>query len=154
MSDVPNMPLAGYRAAPTSKTPATEADYLAMLPPLDMAELQLDLGYLLGSLRYSQLGRYAPDRFQDTRVGPLLKSFQKRLEDTDRTSTEGGVPCAPPPTGRTGWARSPPPLPPAVPPSIVTVAVVLGRLNCNCVPPSVIGLVSLAGSNTIVSVPL
>src|SRR5262249_35732652 len=58
MSYVPNMPLAGYRPAPTSKTPATEADYLAMLPPLDIAELQLSLGYILGSLHYSQLGQY------------------------------------------------------------------------------------------------
>src|SRR5262249_58951869 len=120
--------------------PATEADYLAMLPPLDMAELQLDLGYLLGSLRYSQLGRYAPDRFQDTRVGPLLKSFQKRLEDTDRTSTERRVACTPPSTWKMRLVPLPSTLTPAVPPSIVTVAVVLGRLNCNCRPPSLIGL--------------
>lgn len=85
MSYVPNMPLAGYRPAPTSKTPATEADYLAMLPPLDMAELQLDLGYLLGSLRYSQLGEYTSDRFQDPRVKPLLKNFQMRLEEIGGT---------------------------------------------------------------------
>jgi arachidonate 15-lipoxygenase len=88
MSYVPNMPLAGYRPAPTSKAPATEADYLAMLPPLDMAELQLDLGYLLGSLHYTQLGQYPPDRFRDPRVEPLLKGFQKRLGEIDRTITE------------------------------------------------------------------
>ena len=35
---------AGYRPAPTSKTGATEADFIAMLPTLDMAELQVDRG--------------------------------------------------------------------------------------------------------------
>jgi arachidonate 15-lipoxygenase len=88
MSYAPVMPLAGYRPAPTSKAPATEADYLAMLPPLDMAEVQLALGYLLGTLRYSQLGQYAPGRFGDPRVEPLVRSFQTRLEDIDRTIAE------------------------------------------------------------------
>jgi arachidonate 15-lipoxygenase len=87
MSYAPNMPLAGYRPAPTGKAPATEADYLAMLPPLDMAELQLDLGYLLGSLHYTQLGQYG-DRFRDPQVAPLLRNFQNQLGEIDRTIAE------------------------------------------------------------------
>ncbi len=85
MSYVPNMPLAGYRPAPTSKTGATEADYVAMLPTLDMAELQMDLGYLLGTVHYTQLGQYPNGNFRDQRVAPLLQSFQNRLSDIGAT---------------------------------------------------------------------
>jgi arachidonate 15-lipoxygenase len=88
MSYAPNMPLAGYRPAPKSKAPATEADYLAMLPPLDMAELQMILGYLLGTLRYTQLGQYGSDLAGDPRVAPLLGVFQQRLGEIDRTIAE------------------------------------------------------------------
>jgi arachidonate 15-lipoxygenase len=88
MSYAPNMPLAGYRPAPMSKTPATEADYLAMLPPLDMAELQMDLGYLLGAMRYTQLGQYGHALGADPRVRPLQKIFQQRLNEINRTITE------------------------------------------------------------------
>ena len=88
MSYAPNMPLAGYQPAPTSKAPATEADYLAMLPPLDMAEIQLDLGYMLGGLHYTILGHYESDRFRDPRVTPLLGNFRRRLKEIDRTIAE------------------------------------------------------------------
>ena len=88
MSYAPNMPLAGYRPAPTSNVPATEADYLAMLPTLDMAELQMILGYLLGTLRYTQLGQYRTELAGDPRVAPLLSVFQQRLEEINRTIAE------------------------------------------------------------------
>jgi len=81
MSYVPNMPLAGYRPAPRSKSGATEADFIAMLPTLDMAELQMELGYLLGTVHYTQLGQYAADQFLDPRVAGPLQQFQKRLAD-------------------------------------------------------------------------
>ena len=69
-----------HAPAPTTKTGATEADYLAMLPPLDMAELQLELGYLLGSVHYTQLGEYG-DQFTDPKVKAPLERFQDRVED-------------------------------------------------------------------------
>lgn len=78
MSYVPNMPLAAYAPAPTTKTGATEADYLALLPPMDMAELQLELGYLLGSVRYTQLGNYG-SHFTDMRVASPLAQFRDRI---------------------------------------------------------------------------
>jgi arachidonate 15-lipoxygenase len=59
-----------------------------MLPPLDMAEVQLALGYLLGTLRYSQLGQYAPGLFGDPRVEPLVRGFQARLKEIDRSIAE------------------------------------------------------------------
>jgi arachidonate 15-lipoxygenase len=79
MSYVPNMPLAGYRPAPTSKQGATEADYLNLLPPLDMAELQMNLGYLLGGVRYTTLGDYQVDHFRDPRVAEPLARFQATI---------------------------------------------------------------------------
>ena len=85
MSYVPNMPLAGYRPAPISKTGATEADFLAMLPTLDMAELQMELGFLLGTVHYTQLGQYDDNQFQDQRVAAPLQRFQNRLADIGQT---------------------------------------------------------------------
>ena len=85
MSYVPRMPLASYQPAPTSKTGATEADYLAMLPPMDMAELQVELGFLLGSIRYTQLGQYPAGHFVDPRVAEPLAAFQERLRTIGKT---------------------------------------------------------------------
>lgn len=88
MSYVPNMPLAGYRPAPTAKKGATEADFIAMLPPLDMAELQMDLGCLLGRTHYTELGHYASNQFRDPRVAEPLGRFQSRLKDIGATIQE------------------------------------------------------------------
>lgn len=88
MSYVPNMPLAGYRPAPTSKHGATEADFIAMLPPLDMAELQMDLGCLLGRTHYTELGQYAANQFRDPQVAEPLSRFQSRLKDIGTTIAE------------------------------------------------------------------
>ncbi|MDB5385736.1 MAG: lox 1 [Planctomycetaceae bacterium] len=81
MSYAPNMPCAGYRPAPTSKTGATEADFVAMLPTLDMAELQMELGYMLGTVHYTELGQYGTHHFHDQRVSAPLQQFQKRLAE-------------------------------------------------------------------------
>jgi arachidonate 15-lipoxygenase len=85
MSYVPQMPLASYTAAPTAKTGATHADYLAMLPPMDMAELQVELGFILGSVRYTQLGQYPDEHFRDPRVAPPLAAFQEQLHTIEKT---------------------------------------------------------------------
>ncbi|MBN9118394.1 MAG: lipoxygenase [Planctomycetes bacterium] len=84
MSYVPAMPLAGYAPAPTSKTGATAADHLAQLPPLDMAELQMELGYLLGTVHYTTLGQYPAGYFLDPRVAEPLARFQARLAEAGR----------------------------------------------------------------------
>jgi arachidonate 15-lipoxygenase len=84
MSYVPHMPLAGYMPAPTSKTGHTHADHLAMLPPLDMAELQMELGYILGTVHYTTLGQYPVNYFNDPRVAGPLKQFQADLADIGR----------------------------------------------------------------------
>ena len=81
MSYVPNMPLATYSPRPTSKSGGTEADYLNTLPPLDMAELQLELGYLLGTVHYTQLGNYEEHHFRDERVKSPLADFQRTVTE-------------------------------------------------------------------------
>ncbi len=81
MTWCPAMPLALYGSAPRSTQGATEADYLAMLPTLDMAELQLEVCDLLGSVHYTQLGQYATGHFVDPRVQEPLRQFQRRLAD-------------------------------------------------------------------------
>lgn len=85
MSYAPTMPLAGYSPAPKSKTGATESDYLAMLPPLDMAELQMELGYMLGTVHYTTLGQYDEGHFDDPRVAGPLQRFQVRLSEIGAT---------------------------------------------------------------------
>lgn len=82
MSYVPNMPLAAYSPAPMQKNGATEQDYLDMLPPMDMAELQMDLGFLLGTVHYTQLGQYA--YLTDPQIAGPLQEFQKDLNDIGR----------------------------------------------------------------------
>lgn len=85
MSYAPAMPLAGYRPAPTTKKGGTPADYLAMLPPLEIAELQMELAYLLGSVYYNTLGDYRRGHFDDPRVQAPLAAFQKRLAEIGTT---------------------------------------------------------------------
>ena len=81
MSYVPNMPLAGYAPAPLSKTGYTEQDFLDLLPPLEMANLQLAVLYGLGTVQFTQLGSYDPQHFTDRRVGPLLAGYQRELDE-------------------------------------------------------------------------
>jgi arachidonate 15-lipoxygenase len=79
MSYVPNMPLAGYAPAPNRKDGGTLADYLAMLPPRHTAEIQVELGYLLGAMHYTTLGHYGRRHFRDPRVARPLENFEKQL---------------------------------------------------------------------------
>lgn len=84
MSYAGMVPLAGY--APASvllKSEVTEADYLQLLPPLEQAQKQLNILYLLGSVYYSKLGDYPPRHFTDTKVEPLLQKFRKQLQKVE-----------------------------------------------------------------------
>lgn len=94
-----NFPLAQYRAAPTSKEGLGEQDYLDILPPLDMAHMQLDIGFLLGGIHHTQLGQY-PDHlfagyFSDQRVKDALARFQRQLEEIEQTIEERNAHRAP-----------------------------------------------------------
>jgi arachidonate 15-lipoxygenase len=80
MSYTPNMPLAGYAPAPASTSGHTEQDFLDLLPPLEMASLQLAVLYELGTVHYTTLGEYGPRYFSDPRVQPALAAFQQELD--------------------------------------------------------------------------
>jgi arachidonate 15-lipoxygenase len=79
MTYMPNMPLAGYRAAPENNTDMTENDYLAMLPSLAQSETQMNMTYLLGSVYYTRLGYYDNSYFTDSRVIVALQKFLDNL---------------------------------------------------------------------------
>jgi arachidonate 15-lipoxygenase len=78
MTYTPAMPLAGYAPAPATSG-ATEADYLNLLPPLDLAGLQLEVGYVLGSVYFTKLGYYGDDYFTDPIIKGYMIQFQQDL---------------------------------------------------------------------------
>ncbi|AMV28430.1 Linoleate 9/13-lipoxygenase precursor [Gemmata sp. SH-PL17] len=88
MSYAPAMPLAGYAPAPTSKTGATEADYMAMLPPRDQAALQMNTGFMLGTAHYTRLGHYEPGYFGEPRINELAARFAAKMDEIEATITE------------------------------------------------------------------
>ena len=81
----PAFPLAGYTPAPTSTTGASEADFFAMLPPIDQAKSQLTMTYILGSVYYTTLGEYGPSYFKDDRIQQPLIDFQDHLKAIEST---------------------------------------------------------------------
>ena len=82
MSYAPAYPLCSFGAPPRGVS-ASEGDYLAMLPALDLAQFQSTLGFLLGSLHHTQLGQYHGGLWShfagDHRLNAALKSFQNHL---------------------------------------------------------------------------
>jgi arachidonate 15-lipoxygenase len=85
MSYVPNMPLAGYTPAPAKKKGGTLGDYLALMPNRHATNLQVGLGFVLGSLHYTTLGQYGWRHFRDARVAAPLEAFEKRLWTIGKT---------------------------------------------------------------------
>jgi arachidonate 15-lipoxygenase len=88
MAFVPNSPFGVYRTPPTSKAGLTEKDWLALLPPLDQAQRQFSVAYLLGASRYGKLGDYGPGWFDDPRIKPALERFRARLLEVEGTIAE------------------------------------------------------------------
>jgi arachidonate 15-lipoxygenase len=78
MSYAPAFPLAGYTPAPKAATGGTQAEYFDLLPPIDKAQGQLNLTYLLGTFRYTHLGEYKA--ILDPRVQQYLSNFQSELK--------------------------------------------------------------------------
>jgi arachidonate 15-lipoxygenase len=79
MSFAPAMPAAGYQPV-KDLAAATAEDWLNLLPPLEQAQAQLNLLYLLGSVYFTKLGDYEADHFTDPGVAAPLQAFQQRLE--------------------------------------------------------------------------
>ncbi len=85
MTYAPAIPLASYAPAPTTTTGAKEADFFAMLPPIDQAKSQLTMTYILGSVYYTTLGEYGTDYFSDDRIQQPLRDFQDQLKAIEST---------------------------------------------------------------------
>lgn len=83
MSFTPAMPTAGYIPATAIGPDATQQDWLDLLPPLDQAQSQLNLVYLLGSVYFTKLGHYEADAFTDPKVTAPLTAFQQRLQEIE-----------------------------------------------------------------------
>lgn len=82
------MPLAIYGEAPKTKTGASEQDYLDILPPIELASLQMCLGYGLGTLHYTELSDYPRFHFRDPRVLGPLRNFRNRIKEIGEIITE------------------------------------------------------------------
>jgi arachidonate 15-lipoxygenase len=63
MSYTPTMAGAGYADVPAAIASGSEAQWLNIQPPMDMAALQLRLTYTLGSVHYTTLGGYSATWF-------------------------------------------------------------------------------------------
>ena len=88
MSYAPAVPLAGYQPASTLKGEVSEQDYLNLLPPLEQAQEQLNLTYLLGSVYYTRLGCYGDDHFKNDLVKAALETFQVKLREIEKIITK------------------------------------------------------------------
>ena len=84
MAFLPANPLAGYTPEPKGKG-HTEADWLANLPPLDVAVQQFCVMTFLGSIHHTVLGDYE----DDFRGGPASGAHQRFL--THLTSVEDEI---------------------------------------------------------------
>jgi arachidonate 15-lipoxygenase len=80
------MPSTGFGPGPVAGKAPTEADWLAMLPPLSIANGLLEMLYFLGQTRLNRLGEYPTGHFDDPRVAPALVQFQKDLAAIGRDS--------------------------------------------------------------------
>ncbi|MBW4465943.1 MAG: lipoxygenase [Pegethrix bostrychoides GSE-TBD4-15B] len=85
MSFAPIMPTAGYAPVQSDIETASFSDWLDLLPPLEQAQAQLNLLYLLGSVYFTRLGEYEPQQFADPQVSEPLRMFQQRLQGIAQT---------------------------------------------------------------------
>jgi len=84
MAYQPAMPLALFGPPPRNADRCEEADWLALQPPLESAEIQLNAGYLLGTVHYTRLGSYGSAYFGDPRVAEPLRRFQNCLLEAEK----------------------------------------------------------------------
>jgi len=83
---LPANPMAGYTEEPRG-TGHTESDWLANLPPLDVAVTQYCNLDFLGSVRHTVLGEYGHD-FRGSRVAGAHARFQSHLSAIEQQIIE------------------------------------------------------------------
>lgn len=84
----PGWPGAIYRDAPKKAKGATRRDWLEYLAPLNVSLLQQALGYTIGGVYFTRLGRYPICHFADPRVRIPLLAFQAELMRVEATIKE------------------------------------------------------------------
>lgn len=84
----PGWPGALYREAPKKAKGATRRDWLAYLSPLNIALLQQALGFVIGSVYFTELGHYPLCHFADARVRIPLMAFQEELRRVEEIIRE------------------------------------------------------------------
>ena len=95
MGYAPGFPLAGYNPNAKVTSIQNEQDFLSFLAPLDQAQNQLNLLYLLSSVNYTKLGYYPDDHFADEQVGIPLQQFQAKLEEIETTISASNLKRSP-----------------------------------------------------------
>ncbi|CAM9249501.1 unnamed protein product [Ascophyllum nodosum] len=91
MSFVPSCPGSMFAPIPSEKKERTFKDYLAHLPPLEVAKEHVTVLTLLGSIFYTKLGDYEPTAFDDDRVRAPLAKFQAAIEEIDDNITNANA---------------------------------------------------------------
>jgi len=81
MTYAPAFPLGCYSPAPTN--PKQQQDFMGSLPPLDQAQLQIQVLYLLGSVYYTNLLDYPELSFKNPNVKIAFDNFKAKLKDID-----------------------------------------------------------------------
>jgi arachidonate 15-lipoxygenase len=87
----PNHPTAAYGPGPSPRRTPTEADLLAMMPPLHLALRMTEFMYRLKVMRHNRLGDYPHGHFTDARVKPILGRFVRTLQDIEVATAERNV---------------------------------------------------------------
>ncbi|MBP9163759.1 MAG: hypothetical protein KBF99_11290 [Leptospiraceae bacterium] len=80
----PQVPLALYDEAPSSNKKYTEEDWIKMLPSLDIASLQLNIGYVLGAIHFTKLGEYPMFWFKGSVEEKMLDVYQEDLKKVEQ----------------------------------------------------------------------
>lgn len=81
-------PFAGYQDAPRSREEAEATPLLDMLPPLDIAMMQIEFLFLLGGVYHTRLGDYEEAFFSKPELKPHVAAFQEELRKIQGTIAE------------------------------------------------------------------
>jgi arachidonate 15-lipoxygenase len=81
MTYAPAFPLGCYSPAPTKTQ--QQQDFMGLLPPLQRAELQIRVLYLLGSVYYTKLGDYSNSLLKNEKVKIPFYKFKVNLNEIE-----------------------------------------------------------------------
>jgi arachidonate 15-lipoxygenase len=81
MTYAPAFPLGCYAPVPTKSQ--HQQDFMGVLPPLDRAELQVQILYLLGSVYYTNIIDYSDSSLQDPSLKLVFERFNVQLNEIE-----------------------------------------------------------------------